>query len=74
MNLQSTKLNLQLADLIRQKHSADHLLISGRSGFWRAIGIGLLGFGIGSALGVSAFTDIHLLPGMLTILSSYPRR
>jgi hypothetical protein len=55
MNLQSTKLNLQLADLIRQKISADHFLISGRSGFWRAIGIGLLGFGIGSALGVGFY-------------------
>jgi hypothetical protein len=55
MNLESTKLNLQLADLVRSKSSADQFLISGRSGFWRAIGIGLLGFGIGSALGLGFY-------------------
>jgi hypothetical protein len=55
MNLESTKLNLQLADLVRSKSSADQFLISGRSGFWRAIGIGFLGFGIGSALGLAFF-------------------
>jgi hypothetical protein len=55
MNLQSTKLNLQLADLVRRKSSADQFLISGRSGFWRAIGIGLLGFGVGTALGLGFY-------------------
>ena len=55
MNLQPTKLNLQLAELVRRKSFADKFLIYGRSGFWRAVGIGCLGFGIGSAVGLGFY-------------------
>jgi hypothetical protein len=55
MDLIPTKLNQQLSEAVSKKLSAEMFYISGRAGFWRAIGIGFLGLGIGGAIGLGLF-------------------
>jgi len=55
MNLVPSKLNQQLSDAVLNRVSAEMFYISGRTGFWRAIGFGLLGFGLGDAIGLGFF-------------------
>ncbi len=55
MNLVPTKLNQQLSDAVLNRVSAEMFYISGKTGFWRAIGFGLLGFGLGGAIGLGFF-------------------
>ena len=52
MKLVSTKLNLELANLVRKRIGADLFYIAGRSGFLRAVGVGSLGLGVGAAVGL----------------------
>jgi hypothetical protein len=55
MDLIPTKLNQQLSESISKKMSAEMFYISGRTGFWRAIGFGFLGLGLGGAIGLAFF-------------------
>jgi hypothetical protein len=55
MNLFPTKLNQELSDSVLHKISAEMFYISGKTGFWRAIGFGLLGFGLGGAIGLGFY-------------------
>jgi hypothetical protein len=52
MDLQPTKLNLQLAEVVTNRIAAELSNVSGRASFWRSIGLGLIGLGIGAATGL----------------------
>jgi hypothetical protein len=49
------KLNHQLSGAVENRVSAEMSYITGMSGFWRAIGIGLIAFGVGSAVGLGLY-------------------
>jgi len=51
MNLIPTELNQRLATAVWYSVSADRFYISGKAGFWRLVGLGLVTFGIGVAAG-----------------------
>jgi hypothetical protein len=55
VELNPSRLNLRLAELVGNSVSADVSRISGQAGFWRAIATGLLCFGFGSAVGIGFF-------------------
>jgi hypothetical protein len=55
MNLLPSKLNQALAASVQNKLSAEMFHISGKSSFWRAVGVGLVGLGVGSAVGFGFF-------------------
>jgi hypothetical protein len=55
MKLSPSKLNEVLAASVKSKAAAEVFAIAGRSGFWRAIGVGMIGLGIGSATGLLFF-------------------
>ena len=52
MNLVPSKLNVALAASVQNNLAADMFHIAGKSGFWRAVGVGLVGLGIGAAVGL----------------------
>jgi hypothetical protein len=55
MNLMPSKLNEALAASVQNKLAAEIFYISGKSGFWRAVGVGLIGLGVGSAAGLGFY-------------------
>jgi hypothetical protein len=55
MNLVPTELNQRLANTIRHSLAADRFYIAGKSGFWRFIGLGFIGLGLGAAVGLGFF-------------------
>src|SRR5438128_539932 len=55
MDIISTELNRRLSGWVRSRVAADQSLISGRVGFWRFVGAGLVAFGIGSAVGIGFY-------------------
>ena len=55
MNLVPTELNQRLANAVRHSIDADRFNIGGRAGFWRFVGVGVLVFGIGSAVGTACY-------------------
>jgi hypothetical protein len=55
MNLMPSRLNEALAASVQSKLAAEKFHISGKSGFWRAIGVGLIGLGSGSAIGLGFY-------------------
>jgi hypothetical protein len=55
MKLFPTRLNQQLSESVQGKIAADMFYISGKAGFWRAIGLGFMGFGLGCAVGLGFF-------------------
>jgi hypothetical protein len=52
MDLHPTKLNFQWTEAIGNRIAAELSNISGRASFWRSVGLGVIGLGIGSALGL----------------------
>lgn len=52
MDLHATKSNLRLADAVTSRILAELSSVSGRASFWRSLGLGLVGLGVGSALGL----------------------
>jgi hypothetical protein len=50
-----TPLNRSLAEALSNRMSAELSVVSGRSAFWKAVGIGVLGFGIGTAIGIGFY-------------------
>jgi hypothetical protein len=55
VKLVSTELNRNLVSAAIGRLAAERLYISGKSGFWRLVGIGLLGLGLGTAFGVGFY-------------------
>lgn len=55
MEQSSTPLNIALAQTLSARLSSEMAVTSGRSGFWRAIGLGLLGLGAGAAIGIGFY-------------------
>ena len=55
MNLLPSRLNEALAASVQNRLAAEMFHISGKSGFWRAIGVGLIGLGAGSAIGLGFY-------------------
>ncbi len=55
MHILPNKLNQHLSAAVENRVSAEMSFITGRSGFWRAIGIGLIAFGVGSAVGLGFY-------------------
>ena len=55
MNLIPTSLNQRLANAVRYSVAADRSYIAGKSGFWRFVGVGSVGLGLGAAVGLGFF-------------------
>jgi hypothetical protein len=72
MNLIPTDLNQRLANAVRYSVAADRSYIAGKSGFWRCIGVGFIGLGLGAAVGLGFFGYSHITQNSdnMTILSS----
>ena len=67
-----TPLNRSLAEALSNRMSAELSVVSGRSGFWKAVGIGVLGFGIGTAIGIGCYgySFVSRTSGQMEIFSS----
>jgi hypothetical protein len=67
-----TPLNRSLAEALSNRMSAELSVVSGRAAFWRAVGIGALGFGIGAAIGIGFFgySFVTRTSGQMEALSS----
>jgi hypothetical protein len=55
VDIASTDLNQRLSEALQNRVAADRLAIAGQAGFFRLIGLGLIVFGIGSALGIGFY-------------------
>jgi hypothetical protein len=55
MNLVSSELNERLANAVRYSVAADRFYIKGKSGFWRLVGVGLVGLGLGGSIGIGCY-------------------
>lgn len=55
MDIQPSALNQKLAGAVESRLAAELSYISGQSGFWSAIGIGLCAFGLGTAVGLGFY-------------------
>jgi hypothetical protein len=53
MDIQATKSNLHLADAVTNRIAAELSNVSGRASFWRSLGFGLVGLGLGAAVGLA---------------------
>lgn len=72
MNLVPTELNRRLANAVQYSVAVDRFYIAGKSGFWRFIGFGFIGLGLGAALGLGFFGYSYIVQNSnnLDILSS----
>jgi hypothetical protein len=55
VNIAPTELNRRLASAVHYSIAAERFNIAGKAGFWRFVGVGLLVFGIGTALGIGFY-------------------
>ncbi|MGY3032725.1 hypothetical protein ACVIIV_001895 [Bradyrhizobium sp. USDA 4354] len=55
MKIIPSKLNETLASALQSRVAAEMFLIRGKSGFWRAIGFGVIGLGLGAAVGLGFY-------------------
>ena len=55
-----TELNQRLASAVQYSVSADRFYIAGKAGFWRLVGLGLMLFGVGSAIGIGFYGYSHI--------------
>jgi hypothetical protein len=55
MNLAPTELNRRLAEILQQRVDSENFEIARRVGFWRFVGLGLVAFGLGAALGAGFY-------------------
>lgn len=51
----SSPLNRRLAEAASSRIAAEMSVISGRAAFWKIVGVGLLGLGIGAAVGIAFY-------------------
>jgi hypothetical protein len=72
VDIASTDLNRRLSEALRSRIAADRLAIGGRAGFFRLVGLGLILFGIGNALGIGfyGYSSISRNSENLSALSS----
>jgi hypothetical protein len=72
MNLIPTELNQRLASAVWYSVSADRFYVSGKAGFWRLVGLGLVTFAVGVAagLGFYGYSYITQNSDALNVLSS----
>jgi hypothetical protein len=72
MNLIPTELNQRLASAVWYSVSADRFYISGKAGFWRLVGLGLVTFAVGVAAGFGFYGYSYITQNSdaLNILSS----
>jgi hypothetical protein len=55
VNLAPTDLNQRLSEALRSRIAADRFAVAGQGGFFRLIGLGLISFGVGAALGIGFY-------------------
>jgi len=55
VNLIPTELNQRLGKAVRYSVAADRFYISGKAAFWRLVGLGLIAFGVGAAVGIAFY-------------------
>jgi hypothetical protein len=60
MNLIPTELNQRLANAVRYSVAADRFYITGKAAFWRLVGVGLIGLGVGAAVGIGFYGYSHV--------------
>jgi len=72
VNLVPTELNRQLATAVQYSVAADRFYITGKAGFWRLVGLGVLAFGIGAAVGIGfyGYSQVTRNSSSMDILSS----
>jgi hypothetical protein len=72
VNLSATELNQRLSALVRNSVAADQFHIFGKATFWRLVGLGILAFGLGTAIGVGfyGYSYVRGDSDNLTLLSS----
>jgi hypothetical protein len=72
MNLVPTELNQRLANAVRYSVAADRFYTTEKSVFWRFIGLGFIGLGLGAAVGLGFFGYSHVIQNSdnMNILSS----
>ena len=72
MNLAPTDLNRQLSEGVRNSIAADRFAVAGQAGFFRIVGVGLIAFGVGVALGIGlyGYSFISRYSDNINILSS----
>jgi hypothetical protein len=65
-------LNRNLAEALSNRMSAELSMVSGRAAFWKAVGIGVLGFGLGAAIGIGfyGYSFVTRASGQLEAFSS----
>jgi hypothetical protein len=55
VNLIPTTLNRRLSEIVQNRIAADRFYISGKTRFWRLIGLGLIGLGVGASVGIGFY-------------------
>jgi hypothetical protein len=55
MNLAPTELNRRLAEILQHRVDSETFEIARKVGFWRFVGLGLVAFGLGAALGAGFY-------------------
>src|SRR5262249_6243751 len=72
MNLVPTELNQRLASAVWYSVSADRFYISGKAGFWRLVGLGVVTFAVGVAVGFGFYGYSYITQNSdaLNVLSS----
>ncbi|MDN3276893.1 hypothetical protein QWJ07_21700 [Frankia sp. RB7] len=63
-----SKLNETLAGSVESRVAAEMFLIAGKSGFWRAVGIGAVGLGLGVAVGLGFYGYSFVLRNEKTLV------
>jgi hypothetical protein len=55
LNLVPTELNRQLTGAVQYAVAAERFYIAGKSGFWKLVALGIVCFGLGSAIGLGCY-------------------
>jgi len=55
LNLVPIELNRRLANAVQYSAAAERFYVTGKAGFWRLVGVGILVFGIGAATGIGFY-------------------
>jgi hypothetical protein len=55
VDIASTDLNRRLSEAVSSRFAADRFAIAGQAGFFRLVGLGLILFGVGNALGIGFY-------------------